>query len=342
MSKASAGQAAQCVRCISHQFARNFSSARPTRAPQAPYVPPESPSYIEVPRSPQQYHAPVRGKVRGVLPVPRDVVNPKRAPRPHRRLTTLEDAIQAPTSRANVVESPRHALNQQEAVIDRRHVAEQRRQNLKQGFHELKDRQVREAERESAETEKRARHVEEARSAGPLDDEVFTASSVSPLLTPYTGPTPDPDRFTRLAVKAQNQALHATKAVAERRAHLHTLYTHARRFITTEEQLNQELERVFVPSPQWWVATNNPDRVRLTTGDNVWSRGPQLRVSQMLADRESERKGDTFGLTEGRKVTPERMKILRELMTGGREPDRSPKTGMSGTDVQRIDEADGS
>jgi hypothetical protein len=120
------------------------------------------------------------------------------------------------------------------------------------------------------------------------------------------GIIPDPNREERLALsKARLEAKQAQKE-AERQEHLHSLYMNARTFITTEEQLAAEIDRVFPDGEN--VAWRNDHQ----PGENIWNLGNPPTVNS-LAGR-TRRAGESMRWD----IVQERVKKLGEEITGGK------------------------
>merc|ERR1712093_865648 len=94
----------------------------------------------------------------------------------------------------------------------------------------------------------------------------------------------------------------------QRRNALHTLYMNARSFITTEEELDAEIEKIFVEDPH---ASGN-------LNDNIWSvKGAPPSVLTMLsAVNNTQKKAIDFHRGPAA-LTGRRMKKIAEELTGG-------------------------
>ena len=122
---------------------------------------------------------------------------------------------------------------------------------------------------------------------------------------------PDPQREERVAAKAER--VKAKKAMREeaRKNALHTLYMHARSFITTEEQLDKEIEAIFVPQP--FKGGANP------SSDNIWDAvGAPPTVQTLLSTvNHTQKEAVKYHAGPGA-ITGERMKKIAEELTGGK------------------------
>jgi hypothetical protein len=193
-----------------------------------------------------------------------------------------------------------------------------RRQHLRSGLLELYNRKqsmtAQMATRSSARQTERARLMTQ-----PLrEDERLTNTSIpsSMHLTSKDTTTHLPDRSTLTRKQAHTTAQNAAKASTRLDA-LHTLYMHARSFITTERQLSAEIDRIFDhPEEDWETLAHG--------GDNIWNRDPPATIAALLSEgmasggaRESGL-GIHRGATQRFKTDQERMKRLAEVLSGGK------------------------
>jgi hypothetical protein len=282
------------------QAKRTFTTSSPLSK-----IGPESPKFIEIPRPPQRY-APPRDTTKGVLPVPRNLfpkwAGDKASPE------YLLAATPEPTAHHKL------APPQDEYVAWKRRMAATRRQNLREGLIELQKRKVRSdktiAYRSLIKQENRTRRL----NAPPREDDRLTSPTIpSASRTLQTGNIPDPNRSARLAAMSARVASKTAAIEESRRDALHTLYMHARNFITTEKQLDEKIEEIFIERP-WW---NVPTKEHCT---NIWeAEGPPLTVQDMLEEvwGPNERKRSLYskGLAA---VTGKRMVRIAEELTGGK------------------------
>lgn len=262
-------------------------------------VGPESPNYVEIPQSLQPDLGPKR-RVKGTLPVPRELFPARRADKPSEEY--LAAATTPPSKRGDIDTSDPHA----EHIFRKREMAEMRRRNLRQGLVELHRRkQATEKAMEKRSREKGARQ-QQLMSQPEREDERLTRPSVPQAMIPKKTPVlPDPDRKERL--EASRKRLEAIQAKKEtrRRDSLHTLYMNARTFITTEEQLAAEIDRVFPEG-------NNAEwRSDEHGGGNIWNRGAPPAVQSLVNDV---KKGESVRWD----VIQGRLKKLGEEITGGK------------------------
>ena len=98
------------------------------------------------------------------------------------------------------------------------------------------------------------------------------------------------------------------KRRGERRDDLHTLYMNSRTFITKEEELDKEVERVFHDIEQF----KNSDNY----GENVWNLGQQTTVAEML--NHTNEGGKAIDAGRGGQMVKERYERMAEILTGGK------------------------
>jgi hypothetical protein len=191
-------------------------------------------------------------------------------------------------------------------------MAAKRRQNLREGLVQLKERKERNdfatARLSTIRQENRTTRLE----APPRDSDRLTAPTIrSSMSTLQHCILPDPERDARLA--AASARVQAKAAVLEeaRRDALHTLYIHARSFITTEQQLEQEIEKVFSETP-----FENMERA---DAQNIWdAAGAPPTVAEMLSEvSNTQRRAVEFYAPPAVK-TGKRMKRIAEELTGGK------------------------
>ncbi|KAI9779409.1 MAG: hypothetical protein M1839_007374 [Geoglossum umbratile] len=286
---------------------RAFSTTRPTLK-----YGPESPNFIEVPQ-PLQARPPLKRRIKGVLPVPRDIFA-------RRRPTSLTPEYFAKVTPEPTAPGGDDGLTgeQGEFVAWKRRMAAVRRRNLREGlkglYHRKKqtDRVI--AARSAFKRAERERLLHEPE----REDVRLTLPSIPRSLLQFQkGPLPDPDRAQRIAEKeAAVQAKQAEKA-EERKANLHSLYMHARDFITTEEQLNEKIERIFVTHPWEFVDGDK--------GENIWNTGVPESVSTMLAKAAAAGKGFVSQHESIAVLTDRRVKRIAEELTGGKMDAPKPR-----------------
>lgn len=262
-------------------------------------VGPESPNYIDIPRIVQPFF-PQKKKVKGVLPVPREIF-PSR--RPDKATESyIEAATPEPASNEPKVDKD-HPLF--ERLEWKRRMAQVRRQSLREGLTELYERKQESEYNSFRRSRRRQAQRMEVLKQPPREDERLTAvSTMQELLSKKTPVLPDPHAEERLAKARANVAIQERLKTEEKIDAIHTLYMNARNFITTEEQLDREIERAFPEgdNPEWTSDTNE--------GKNVWNLGPPPTVASMV-----HRKDDENARWE---LVQRRTKKIAEVLTGGK------------------------
>ncbi|TVY93008.1 hypothetical protein LAWI1_G004380 [Lachnellula willkommii] len=279
-------------RCLNAASPRSFSTSTPLSA-----IGPESPRFIEIPTTRQPQVFP-KVDIKGVLPPPRNLF-PKRASS-KTSAKYFRKTIHLPKDRTEPAN---------EYAAWKKSIATNRRNNLYQGLNALRVRKkisdIRIAWRSRAISEERARLVH----APQREDERLTSPTITEAVRKLQlGPVPDPQREARVAAKAERVKAKEAKREEARRNALHTLYMHARSFITTEEQLDKQIEAIFVPQPFPGAST-----------DNIWDAvGPPPTVQRLLATvNHTERELVRYHAGPGA-ITGQRMKKIAEELTGGK------------------------
>jgi len=273
---------------------RNFSTTISLLA-----IGPESPRYIEIPYTPQR-DAISKKDIKGKLPPPRNLF-PKRG-----RDKTSPDYF------AQTIPEPKaaHRFSKpaDESVAFKRRMAASRRANLREGLAELHRRKVRQERAVEFRSAAKREDREERVRAPQRDDELFTNPTIkSAVRALQTGFIPDPEREAIITEKAARvEALEAIKS-EQRKDALQTLYMNARSFITTEEQLDTEIEKIFIPYPQ------------VAGMDSIWDAlAPPPTVQDMLSVV-NHSQSTAMGYYQGpAALTGKRMKRIAEELTGGK------------------------
>lgn len=269
--------------------ARGFASSPNLR------VGPESPNYIDVPRSIQPY---IRGKqpVKGTLPVPREIFPARRRDKPSQAY--IAAATTPPKNRNTKLSGAQAEYRKWKDTM-----AEVRRQNLREGLLELHSRKQqtdhRMTKRGHAKQIKRDRILRQPE----REDERLTRPTVLDTMLPGKIPVlPDPDRKERLAQSKATLDRRETDKRMERLDQLHVLYMNARNYITTESQLNAEIENAF---PE---GVNEAWRSDSQTGDSIWNLGLPRSIESMA---------NAKGIAQW-DIAQERIKKLGEQISGGK------------------------
>lgn len=283
-----------------------FRGCKPTRVQVRGFawssslrVGPESPSYVDVPRTIQPYLR-EKDRVKGTLPVPREIFSDRRPDKPSEEY--IAAATPLPSKERKAESDDPHA----EYNAWRYKMAEVRRKNLREGLLELYDRKQRTdnsiAKRGLEKQQRRDRILRQPE----REDERLTRPSVIQAMLPRKTPVLlDPDREARLARSRAALKARATNERLERQDSLHTLYMNARNFITTEAQLNAEIEKVF---PE---GENEAWRNDHQYGENIWNLGMPRSVGSYANNpkRSSSARWD---------IIQDRVKKLGEEITGGK------------------------
>ncbi|KAJ5225328.1 hypothetical protein N7468_006553 [Penicillium chermesinum] len=258
-------------------------------------VGPESPNFIDVPKT-YQTRTPVKPSVKGTLPVPREVFPPRRADKPSKKY--LDDVAREPLTKKEGTVSEKQAFKIE--------MAGRRRHHLRKGLNQLYERKRKTDNamfQQSLESQLRRERI--LRQPEP-EDERLTRSSVVEDMQPLKHSTlPDPNREQRLALSQARLEASLAQKNAQRQEDIQELYMNARSFITTEEQLSAEIDRVFP------VGENEAWRNDHQEGANIWNLGQPPTVTALVNET---RKSETTRWD----VTQERLKRLGEQITGGK------------------------
>lgn len=273
--------------------ARSFSVSSKLR------VGPESPNYIEIPRT-LQPDLPSKPQVKGTLPVPREIFPSRRADKP--TWAYISAATPEPTKQKPVEEGSRNA----ETIEWKNKMAELRRANFREGLVELYQRKLvtegSMTRRSAAKQARRQRVFDQP----PREDERLTRATVVKAMQPTQRTIlPDPNRETRIAASRNRVLAKQEEKSAIRQEDLHTLYMNARTFITTEAQLDQEIEVKFSETggKEWLTDTG--------AGNNVWVKGPPPSIQDIVRNQTTSEHGRW-------RVEQERMRKVVEELTGGK------------------------
>ncbi|KAG9230743.1 hypothetical protein BJ875DRAFT_144056 [Amylocarpus encephaloides] len=270
---------------------RSFSTTTSLSA-----IGPENPRFIEIPTSLQPQAFPKRD-IKGVLPVPRELFS-KRA----------GDKL-APEYFAATIKKPREQVAPaNDYVAWKRNLASGRRRNLRESLDALHARKLR-SDRIIAKISARKNEDRELRVNAPKRrDEVLTSATITSAMKQlYVGGIPDPRRKARVQRSKLRVKAKAAAREEDRKNALHTLYMHARSFITTDDQLNAKVEEIFVPKP--W---------RFSMANNVWdAEGAPPSVQDMLSNK-ARRATAVEGHAGPVQVAGKRLKKIAEELTGGK------------------------
>ena len=244
---------------------------------------PESPNYIEVPKpvQPTWPHKPI---VKGVLPVPRDVFKTRNS------LPKVSDEfISQSTPLPKNQREPSKYSKDADYILYKRRLAESRRQALREGVNQLYERKVETDKRLSAQSKFNQERNKAFAMAPERQSDALTSTTVQKDILDYLADKlPSTRRAATPRQIARFQRLQA-RHEAVRKAHLHDLYTHARDFVVTEEQLDALIEKEFGSEEEpigWEAKTGEPlrgkDGVPAGDGPSPWVAGPQDGVGEMM------------------------------------------------------------
>ncbi|KJX99705.1 hypothetical protein TI39_contig353g00024 [Zymoseptoria brevis] len=270
-------------------------------------VGPEHPKYIEVPEPPQQnlLYSP---RVKGVLPVPRDIFAGKT------RDQSDSKAIAEATRRPRKARAPLEGTREEWKVK----MSEVRRRNLREGLESLRSRHQTEKKRMSDKSLARQREREELLARPEREDERLTAPSTSlDLQALLHGTVPDPTRRQRLAMKRINVETKAAEKQQERLDALHTLYMNARSFIVTPEQLDKAVDEAFgtQENPKRFGSTHMGPSAALS----IWGEGRPERVQDMLNAANGVKSRSAMDSTsKALETSKDRINTIAEVFTGGK------------------------
>ncbi|CAI6336023.1 unnamed protein product [Periconia digitata] len=278
---------------------RAFSSTSPTLA-----LGPESPNYIEVPK-PAQPTWTLEPKPKGHLPIPRDVFKTRsRLPK------ASEQFISRTTKDPAKAKLPGPYNKDAEYRLYKQRLAEARRNNFREGVKALHERKVTseaesKARYEKLNTEKRALTF-----APPRTVDVLTQASVSKsvrdFLSDCLSQNPSP-----AGVQARRKAFtrRMNKQDTIRQARVHDLYTNARKFIVTEQQLDESIEEAFGTDDQPVRWNKNGQVESGSSGISPWEGGIPNGIHEKMK---------SLGGGQGVGLAKERVKKIAEELTGGK------------------------
>ena len=303
---------------LTHSLCRacgsNLANQRPFRAfsvtAQRGAIPPEAPNFVDIPPSHQpEFVFPRRQK--GILPVPRDIFPPRQPDKPS------EDYIARATQdkkATNVV--PETQMS--DLARYRQKMAKIRKAHLKEGLTELYQRQMTMDGQVATRSDQRKRERARLISQGEREDERLTNATIPQAMRrARVAQARREDAEVLMTAKLANIARSRAEKAEERRDALHTLYMNARDFITTEEQLDTAIEKLFpaADNPEWRSATS--------TGLNIWNKGCPPTIANLL-DATTHRATKDFtraGMSDTKekyRIDQERMKRIAEELSGGK------------------------
>lgn len=285
--------------CISSTCARAFGST-PARAALGP----ESPNYIDVPK-PLQPTFPPKPRIKGVLPRPRDIFK-TRSDLPKESDEFLANSTRDPVKRPQPGKYSRDA----DIRLYKQRLADARKEALRTGVKELHARKVETEATEKAQLEKLFAERRAAAMAPRREVDILTETSVSKSVRDFLeGKLPSTSRSNIPEARRKAFERKMAKHAAVRQARLHDLYTQAREFIVTEEQLDDAIEKAFgtEENPMGW---GDDGEARIgEPGDSPWYGPMPNGVAELLHSL----KGG-----EGVELADDRVRKVAEKLTGGK------------------------
>jgi hypothetical protein len=189
-------------------------------------------------------------------------------------------------------------------------MADTRRSNLRESLIELRTRHF-DRERRISRISERKTQTNQARMLAPQrEDERLTSPTVIAAVRKLqTGAVPDPEREQRVAEKKERVAAKEAAREEQRKDALHTLYMHAREFIVTEQELNAEIEKIFISTP----FRNHP------TSTNIWDayNAPETIQDMLLTVNNTQKTAVAYHAGPAA-ITGKRLKKIAEELTGGK------------------------
>lgn len=262
-------------------------------------VGPESPHFIDVPKILQPSN-PTKHSVKGTLPVPRELFPSRRTDKP--RKAYLDAVTPSPLTERKV--NPKS--NDPEKQAFKLKMANLRRENLRDGLRSLyKRKRTAEKTMFTRSLEKQERRERVLHQPEPEDERLTRPSVVQAMQSQKHSILSDPNREARLALsQARLEAKQAQKS-DQQQEDIHSLYMNARTFITNEEQLAAEIDRVFPDGVnEAWSNDHQP-------GENIWNLGLPPNV-QNIAYESQKNETARWDLIQ------QRVKKLGEQITGGK------------------------
>ncbi|TGZ85634.1 hypothetical protein EX30DRAFT_361442 [Ascodesmis nigricans] len=231
---------------------RSFTTTARTlngQGPQSPslgstwttrHIPPESPEFIEVPRSKAPNPAP-RPYIKGVLPKPKSLFPKRSAP-----YKGSPEFIAAATPKRTAPLPEPAAKAEVRAYQDwQRRMAEVRKSHLREGFSILKQRKEAKETALKENLKARADKRNEKLNQAIAEDVRLTLPTVLSTLRMDSGPLQDPNRAERLKAAREKFASHQQSKRDQRRHQVLKLYEQAQNFIVTEMQLDNAIDEAF-------------------------------------------------------------------------------------------------
>ncbi|KAL8794387.1 MAG: hypothetical protein Q9195_003085 [Heterodermia aff. obscurata] len=299
-------------RCIYTPRCLNLS----TTAPALASIPPESPKFVDVPKSLQPSAIKLR-EMKGILPVPRKIFPHVPSPSDIDKTSPAYLLAVTPEPKPKPEGAPPPFTDPTTAAFTswKARLAEARRRNLREGLIELSHRKKVSDGIRNQRSKRKVQERERLVAAPMREDERLTNPTILQSQLPVRlrrggkpQALPNPDGWERILDARARAVEHLERRKEERRDDLHTLYMNANRFITSEAQLNAVVERVFDDQEQF---KNSYYR-----GENVWNLGYQVTVAEML---DYSRRGSRLvDVARKGQMVKDRYKQIAETLTGGK------------------------
>ncbi|KAF2729510.1 hypothetical protein EJ04DRAFT_515880 [Polyplosphaeria fusca] len=288
------------------RYLRSFTSTRPSRG-----LGPESPNYIEVPKTVQPSFTP-KPRIKGVLPTPRDVFKvrsrqQKQSPRFMRRLT--QEKMEKNIKPISAYDPDR------DYRLYKRRLTAIRKESLREGVRELHERKTSMEAQQQARTERNTAARRALVYAPRKQADVLTENTMQRGLRDYFNNTLKSSSRSEISNRRRvSFQSRIAKQAAVRQARLHDLYINAREFIVDEEQLDEAIEKAFGTED---MPVRFDERGNVTVGDTYGQRAGDSPWSGPMPDGVGELL-DSLKTGSGVGLAKERMKKVAEELTGGK------------------------
>lgn len=284
---------------------RSFST---TATRQEIVIPPASPKYIPLPNLPQS-NEDKRPVVRGHLPVPREIFT-RRTNAAHKlQPTFVEDTL--PRSKREQAGLPPKS----DKDTWKRTMADSRREALQSGITSLWQRKHRRELRAKTRADaKKAQYLADLQRPDRLDD-VYTRGTVTQA-TLNAAVIRDPEYETKQLASQQRTVARMQAQSEARKDAVQRLYVEAGRFILTEQELADKVEKLF--SPNYFVKLGKDNSKVWWGAANIWeASGRPLKMSEMFGHTTDAGQRTTQYNKSGARKTEQRQKIVASELTGG-------------------------
>jgi len=274
-----------------------------------------------VPQPPQQ-DIPDKPRIKGILPVPREIFN---------RIAVrgdLDAYVEKRIAGSTLLPDPSKLKDDDSIIAWKQRMAEMRRKNLAEGLEALKNRRKRDDLYQARTNRKNQQEREALLSAPEREDERLTSTTLDANIQALLagGALPDPQRQERVEAKRAHVEELEAKRRTERQDHLHNLYIQARSYITTEDQLTKAIDDAFgtVEMPVRFDGKLSP-----WESDEI-GRPPSMKdlldISSGIPPKTRGNRGALTGSSSNlkndySKIVKARMKRMAEELTGGRIAD---------------------